>query len=86
MNFETIIGVGASVFTAIASIPQLIKLIREKEADNISLKMFSVLIIGLGLWVFYGIMKDDWILIASNAFSLVINSLVLILAFKYKKR
>jgi MtN3 and saliva related transmembrane protein len=85
MQTEILIGIGASVFTAVSSIPQLIKLIKEKKAEDISLIMFIVLLTGLGLWVFYGFLKKDWIPICSNAFSFLINLSVLVLALKYKK-
>ena len=85
MTPELLIGIGASTFTAIASVPQLLKLIKEKKADNISTLMYGVLLTGLVLWIIYGIFKEDWILIISNAFSLLINSTVLILALVYKE-
>lgn len=85
MNLVTIVGISASVLTSISSIPQLLKLIKEKKAEDISLKMFLVLLTGLGLWVYYGFLKMDWILICSNAFSFLINLSVLILALKYKE-
>ena len=34
MSFETIIGIGASVFTATSLIPQLVKVAKEKKAEN----------------------------------------------------
>ena len=82
---EQIIGIAASVCTAIAAMPQLIKLLKEKKADDISLVMLLTLIGGLGLWVAYGILKSDWIIIVSNAVSLLLNITVLILAVKFKK-
>ncbi len=85
ISFENIIGISASVFTAIASVPQLIKLFKEKKAEDISLAMLIVLISGLSLWIYYGILKKDWILIAANSFSFFLNSVLLIAAFTFKK-
>ncbi len=85
MNSNTIIGVGASVLTAISMLPQLIKLIKEKKADDISVVMLITLILGLTLWIWYGIKKEDWIIILSNSLSVLINILVLILSIMYKK-
>ena len=85
MNTETIIGVAASACTAASLIPQLTKVLKEKKAENVSLWMLLVLFIGLGLWVYYGILKADWIIIISNAFSFIINILLAIFAIKYKK-
>ena len=85
LSIENIIGIAASACTAIAAIPQLLKLLKEKKADNISLGMLLTLISGLGLWVAYGWSKSDWIIIISNSISLLLNTSVLILAVRYKK-
>jgi len=85
MTTEILIGIGASVFTAVASIPQLLKLIKEKKADDISVWMFCVLLTGLGLWIFYGVLKEDWILTIANSVSFLLNLSVLILALIFKK-
>lgn len=66
-------------------LPQLIKLIKEKKADDISISMLLTLISGLSFWIFYGIKKEDWIIIIANSFSVLINILVLILSIVYKK-
>lgn len=86
MNIETIIGISASACTAVSLIPQLIKVIKEKKAENVSLLMLLVLFIGLGLWVYYGILKSDIIIIASNTFSLFVNLLLAFFAVKYKSK
>lgn len=85
MNFETIIGLSGSIFTGVSLIPQLVKLLKEKKAENISLLMMVVLFAGLGLWIYYGILKEDLIIIISNSFSFVVNLLLGIFALKYKK-
>ena len=85
MAIEILIGIGASILTAIASIPQLVKLIKEKKADDISVLMYCILLAGLGLWVYYGFLKKDLILIVSNVFSFCLNAVVLLLALNFKK-
>ena len=79
---ETIIGIAASACTAASLIPQLTKVLKEKKAENISILMLLVLFVGLGLWIYYGILKKD--LIISNSFSFIINVLLVIFALKYK--
>jgi len=84
MNLTTIVGIIASVSTAVSSLPQLIKLWREKKAENVSLGMFAVLVLGLGVWVWYGILRKDWIIIIANGFSFLINLTTFILSVRYK--
>jgi len=86
MNTETIIGVAASACTAASLIPQLTKVVREKKAENVSLWMLLVLFAGLGLWVYYGILKNDWIIIVSNSFSFIVNLLLAVFTIKYKNK
>jgi len=86
MNIETVTGICASAFTAVSLIPQLIKVLKEKKAGDVSLWMLLVLFVGLGLWVYYGILKADMIIIASNVFSFIINALLAFFAIKYKKK
>jgi MtN3 and saliva related transmembrane protein len=80
-----VIGIAAGVFTSTAMLPQLIKLIKEKKADDISIPMLLILISGLSLWIWYGIMKKDWAIIGTNIFSLLVNALMVFFSFKYKK-
>jgi MtN3 and saliva related transmembrane protein len=85
MEITTYIGIAASALTAASLIPQLIKIIREKKAQGISLAMLSVLLAGLSLWIVYGIRKEDWIIIISNSFAVLINLTTGLLALLYKK-
>lgn len=80
-----IIGVVASVFTSIALLPQLIKIFREKKSNGISYLMLSSLLIGLSMWIVYGVQKDDLIIIIANVFALTVNVLVLIMSIRYRR-
>ena len=85
IDITEIIGIAAGTFTAVSLLPQLIKLIREKKAEDISLFYLIILLCGLILWIIYGIRKEDLPIIVTNAISLVINVTVLILGAKYKR-
>ena len=85
MNKVQLIGLFAGVLTSISAIPQVIKIIKDKKVEDISIGMFLTLVCGIGIWVYYGILRDDWPVIITNAFSLLINLTILILYKKYKK-
>ncbi|MEO6732045.1 MAG: SemiSWEET transporter [Ferruginibacter sp.] len=86
MKLESIIGIIASVCSAASLIPQLVKVLKEKKAENVSLVMLLILFAGLGLWIYYGVLKNDWIIILSNSFSFIINLLLAFFAIKYKQK
>jgi MtN3 and saliva related transmembrane protein len=86
MDKTQLIGIAAGVLTAISMLPQLIKIIKEKKAENISLLMLIVLVSGLCLWAVYGFMKNDLPIIVTNCFSILVNILMVIFRIKYKDR
>jgi MtN3 and saliva related transmembrane protein len=86
MQAETWIGVGASICTGIAMLPQLIKIYKEKKPAEFSFLMMTILMAGLLLWIWYGIEKSDWIIIISNAVSFLLNSSIVLLNLLYRER
>lgn len=86
MQTETWIGVGASICTGMAMLPQLIKIYQEKKPADISYLMMAILMAGLLLWIWYGTKKSDWIIIISNAVSFIINSSIVLLNLLYRER
>ena len=89
MNSESwtqIIGLAAGVCTAVSLLPQLIKIIREKRAEQLSLFYLFTLLLGLGLWIAYGLLRSDLPIIVTNIASASLNIAVIILSVKYRTR
>ncbi|OQP62245.1 SemiSWEET transporter [Niastella populi] len=83
-EYTQYIGIVAGILTSASLLPQLIKIIREKKVQGVSLGMFIVLLLGVGCWMWYGIEKTDYPIILTNGFSLLINSFILFFSIKYK--
>ena len=77
------IGIVAGILTSVSMLPQLIKILKEKDAQNVSIVMIIVLICGLSVWIVYGVMREYWPLIVTNSFSVLVNTLILIFRIKY---
>lgn len=80
-----IIGIVAGVFTATSLLPQLIKILKEKKAEDVSIAMLIVLMTGVALWIYYGVLREDAPIIVTNCFSLMLNVITLFYRLKYKK-
>lgn len=80
------IGIVAGILTSVAALPQLFKILKDKQADDISLTMFVVLLVGLAVWTWYGFLQEDLPLIITNILSFAINGAVFIFSIRYKKR
>jgi MtN3 and saliva related transmembrane protein len=83
MNTTQWIGIAAGVLTSVSMLPQLIKIIKEKKAGDVSVIMLLVLISGLALWATYGFMREDWPIIITNLFSFLLNCVVLFFRVRY---
>jgi MtN3 and saliva related transmembrane protein len=68
----TVIGLAAAICTTAANLPQLKKAWTTGQTDDISLKMLLLLACGLGLWVVYGVLQKDIIIILANGVSLAL--------------
>jgi len=83
---ENVLGIIAGILTSVSMIPQLIKVIKEKDAENLSWVMLTILITGLSLWVWYGFLQDELPIIVSNAFAVLVNITLLICFLIFKKK
>ena len=86
MEMTQWIGIVAGVLTATSMLPQLFKVIKNKEAEDLSFKMLFILISGIALWIVYGVKREDMPIIATNSFSLLVNILLIFFRFKYRDR
>ena len=68
-----VIGIAAGICTGVSLLPQLIKIIKEKKAEDISWIMLFILLTGLAGWVWYGLLKQDYPIIITNSFSILVN-------------
>ena len=84
-EYAIYVGVVAGVCTAISMIPQLVKIIKTKKADDISYSMLFVLFAGISAWIWYGFLKKDFPIIITNFVSLVVNILIITFSIRYKK-
>jgi len=83
-SLDNIIGLVAGILTGVSMLPQLLKIIKKKNAKDVSSIMILVLLSGLALWVYYGFLKEDFPIIITNAFSFCISSLVLFFKIYYR--
>ena len=84
MDTVTIIGLFAAFCTTISYFPQLKKCWQTGSAGDLSLKTFATLAIGVALWVLYGFLKSDIVIILANVISFCL--LIGILYFKLRER
>ncbi|MBR0904638.1 SemiSWEET transporter [Bradyrhizobium liaoningense] len=78
-----LIGFAAATCTTVAYAPQAIKVWKTRSTGDISLGMFLVMVLGLALWLIYGLLSGDAPLIASNAVTMLLAGGILFMKLKY---
>jgi MtN3 and saliva related transmembrane protein len=82
-SLETLVGFAAAFCTTVSYIPQVKKCWQTGSTGDLSLKMLLILAAGIGLWVVYGILRGDTVIIIANSVSLAL--LCNLLVFKVRE-
>jgi MtN3 and saliva related transmembrane protein len=77
MNVD-LFGYFAAILTTVAFLPQLIKTLKTKRADDVSLTTLIMFIIGVISWIIYGYKISSSPILAANLITLILNLLILI--------
>ena len=85
MEQATIIGI-VSIWCGISLLPQLARINRDKDSEDVPIGMLSIFFIGISLWIYYGYIQQDWAIVISNTFSWIVNITIVVLYFKYKQK
>ena len=79
MDSNELVGFVAAILTTVSFYPQAFKIIKTKDTQSISLLMYSIINLGIALWLVYGILQHDKPIIYANAFTLVASLTILFL-------
>jgi MtN3 and saliva related transmembrane protein len=82
---ETLIGAAAAFCTTVSYIPQLRKCWTTRETGDLSLKMLLLLAAGLSLWIVYGFMRGDIVIVIANCVSLTLLGCILYFKLREQK-
>lgn len=84
MNIQ-ILGLIAGSITSITFIPQVVKIWQTKSAKDLSAPMLILLVIGVSLWLTYGILIKDTPIIFTNSMVLIMSFIMVFFKWKYNK-
>ncbi|MBI5263347.1 MAG: hypothetical protein HY852_16180 [Bradyrhizobium sp.] len=65
-NLVYLIGIAAAALTSLSYIPQVRKAYPRGATQDLSLKMLAILGAGLALWILYGALRGDFVIIFAN--------------------
>ena len=80
-----LIGFIAAVCTTFAFLPQAIKVWKTKQTKDLSLRMYTVMFIGICLWFVYGLRINSLSIILANIVTGFLVFTILVYIFKNKE-
>lgn len=84
MEIDTLVGISAAMLTMFSFVPQIVKALKTRRMSDVSLYLMPLFIAGFSLWVVYGIIRDDLVIIGSNITGIILNAILLFLKGKYE--
>ena len=79
-----IIGLIAAVCTTFAFVPQFMKVWKTKQTKDLSLRMYSIMFLGILLWLVYGIIIESLSIILANVVTATLVGTILVYVIKGK--
>jgi len=80
------IGIVAGVLVLSSFIPQLVKAYKTKRMIDVSIYLMGLIATGMFLWVIYGIIRSDPVIIGTNVTGFILNVILIALKLRYDKK
>ena len=85
INIE-LFGYIAAILTTLAFLPQLIKTLKTKKAEDVSLITLIMFLSGVLSWIIYGYKISSTPILIANIITFILNLLILIFKITFSKK
>ena len=79
-------GYFAAILTTAAFLPQLIKTLKTKKADDVSLVTLIMFLSGVGSWILYGYSISSSPILVANIVTFILNFFILVSKIYYSRK
>jgi MtN3 and saliva related transmembrane protein len=84
MQHSEMIGYTAAFLTTSSFVPQAVHTFKTKDVRGISLTMYSIFVVGIILWLVYGLLLNAWPIVLANVVTLSLAGAILTMKLKYR--
>ena len=85
-SLASVIGSLAAAASISSFVPQILKIIRTRDASSVSVRMYLLTITAFSLWASYGGLIGSLPVMASNIAALILSSITLYLKWHFRER
>lgn len=79
----SVLGIVAASLVTSSFLPQIIRGYRTKKLGDVSYWLMTMICVGMSLWIVYGMVKHDFVIIGANVSTIILNVVLLIMKRKY---
>jgi MtN3 and saliva related transmembrane protein len=79
-------GLVAGLCSMASFVPQIVKIINDRDASSVSLRMYAVTTIGFSCWTIFGLLSKSWPVALANAVCLILVVAILVLRLRFDGR
>ena len=83
--YADIIGTIAGILVLSSFVPQIVKAYKTKKMSDVSVHLMILIASGMFLWVIYGFIRSDPVIIGTNATGFALNITLLTMKIRYAK-
>ena len=76
-DLATWVGYAAGMLTTLAFVPQVRQIWKSRTARDVSLHTFSAFTVGVGMWLVFGVLKQEWPIVVWNGITFVLAGMIL---------
>ncbi|PDH45944.1 MAG: hypothetical protein CND43_01930 [Flavobacteriales bacterium MED-G15] len=80
-----IVGLIAASFTTFAFVPQVFKIWKNRNASGVSISMYVIMLIGISIWLYYGLLIKSVAVITANIVSGLLQLFIIIFTLINRK-
>jgi MtN3 and saliva related transmembrane protein len=85
VEYVDIIGTVAGILVLSSFVPQIMKAYKSKKMFDVSAHLMVLIASGMFLWVIYGFIRSDPVIIGTNATGFALNITLLAMKIRYDK-
>ena len=85
LDFIKLLGLAAGTISSVTFLPQVIRMWKTRSAKDLSLNTLSLLILGVSMWLAYGLLVADVAIIYTNSMVLAMSLTMLYFKFRFKQ-
>jgi MtN3 and saliva related transmembrane protein len=84
-TLANVVGTLAALCSMTSFVPQIAKIVRERDAESVSLRMYAVTVTGFSLWIAYGVLTKSWPVTGANTVCLILSATILVLKWRFSR-